>query len=602
VESRRPERREGYLPIQDYAAIGDGRTVALVGLDGAVDWLCLPNLDSPSAFAALLDADEGGSFRLEPVERYEASRRYVGETNLLETTYQTAEGTVRVTDAMTLPRVGLAPSRELVRRIEGLSGRARMRWSVEPHFDYGRARIRLSKRSGVPVATAANDGISISSWDAGDPRVDDSSIGAEFDVEQGSRALIVLGADHQEPLVLPSRDEVERRLDETRAWWKEWAESRRYEGPWRDEVLRSSLVLKLLIYAPSGAIAAAPTTSLPEAPAGERNWDYRYCWVRDSSLVLDMMLELGYGSDTHAFLWWILHASQMTHPRLQVLYALDGGMHVPEGDLPLAGYRGARPVRVGNGAAGQLQLDVYGDLFETAWLYVKDGNELDRDTGKRFAETADLVAEIWRRKDAGIWEVRGDTEHFTYSKIMCWVALERACRLAERGQVPDKGAARWRREADEIRRFVEENCWSEEKGTWVRSAGSSDLDASILLTPSLGFGRDVRTRLVSTIDSVRRELGDGPFVYRYRSDDALSGQEGAFLACSFWLVGSLAVCDRLDEACELMDELVGHANDVGLYSEEIDPASGDFLGNFPQALTHLSFIGAALAIARRTPS
>jgi GH15 family glucan-1,4-alpha-glucosidase len=598
--SRRPVRRDGYLPIQDYAAIGDGRTVALVGLDGAVDWLCLPYLDSPSAFGALLDAERGGSFTLEPAEPYEASRRYAGETNVLETAFETGSGTVRVTDALTRPHPGLSPSRELVRRVEGLSGRVALRWRAEPRFDYGRAKTGLGTRSGVPIATWGNDALSVSTWNAGEPGIDEGSIGAEFELEQGSRALIVLGADQQEPLVFPARDEVETRLDATEAFWKRWVNERTYDGPWRGEVIRSALALKLLIHSPSGAIAAAATTSLPETPGGERNWDYRYCWIRDASFVLDTVLELNCDAESHAFLWWILHASQLTHPKLQVLYTLDGSMHAPERDLPLAGYGGARPVRVGNEAAEQLQLDVYGDLFEAAWLYVREGrNDLDRDTGKRLAEIADLVSEIWREKDAGIWEVRSDREHFTHSKILCWVALDRACLLAGEGQVPAEGTERWRHAADEIRRFVEERCWSEQKQSYVRYVGSEELDAGLLLAPAVGFGReDGNGRLRSTVDAIRRELAEEPFVYRYKSADALEGEEGAFLACSFWLVGALATTGRIDEASALMEELVPLANDVGLYSEEIDQKTGDFLGNFPQGLTHLALIGAAVAIPR----
>jgi GH15 family glucan-1,4-alpha-glucosidase len=597
VTVRKPLRREGYLPISDYAAIGDGRTVALVGLDGSIDWLCLPNLDSESVFAALLDAERGGSFQLAPDVPYEASGRYLEDTNVLETTFSTADGTIRVTDALTLPRDGLAPGRELARRVECLSGRVPVRWRVRPRFGYGFGNTRLSMRDGIPVGTAGADAVSVRSWELGDAQIDGDGFGARTELEDGARALVVLGADHQEPLVFPSRDEAEQRLDATAVFWKRWAGARSYGGPWRDGVLRSALALKLLVYAPSGAYAAAPTTSLPETPGGERNWDYRYCWVRDSAFAMDALLELGCEEEAHAYLWWLLHASQLTHPKLQVLYQLDGGREANERELPLAGYAGARPVRVGNGAADQLQLDVYGDLFEMVWLYVCHAErELDRDTGKRLAKTADLVAELWREKDSGIWEVRGQPMHYTQSKAMCWVALDRACRLAERGQLPSRGAERWRAEAEKIRQFVEERCWSGEKGSYVQAEGSTDLDASILLALPLGFGDAERMR--TTVDTIRRELADGPLVWRYRSDDSLEGEEGAFLACSFWLVQALAVTNRGDEASELMEELLPLANDVGLYSEEMDGPSRDFLGNFPQALTHLALIEAALAISR----
>jgi GH15 family glucan-1,4-alpha-glucosidase len=589
---RAPLRRDGYLPIRDYAAIGDGRTVALVGLDGSIDWLCLPNVDSESVFGALVDSERGGSFELAPDEPYEASRRYVEDSNVLETTFTSAGGAVRVTDALTLPRDGLAPGRELVRRIECLAGHVPVRWEVRPRFGYGLAETQISVRDGIPVATSGADALSLRSWGLGA-----DGFTGRAELEDGARALLVLGADHQEPLVFPSRDEAERRLDATTEFWQRWAGERTYDGPWRDEVLRSALALKLLVYAPSGAYVAAPTTSLPETPGGGRNWDYRYCWVRDSAFAVDALLELGCKEEAHAYLWWLLHASQLTHPKLQVLYTLDGGKEADERDLPLAGYAGARPVRVGNGAAGQLQLDVYGDLFEMVWLYVcHAGNELDRDTGKRLAKTADLVADSWREKDSGIWEVRGQPLQYTQSKAMCWVALDRACRLAERGQLPGGAAERWRAEAVNIRRFVEERCWSEEKQSYVQAEGSSDLDASILIPVPLGFGDPERMR--TTVDAVRRELADGPLVWRYRSDDSLEGNEGAFLACSFWLARALAVTERIDEASELMEELLPLANDVGLYSEEMDGESRAFLGNFPQALTHLALIEAAMAVAQ----
>lgn len=591
--TRQPQRENGQLPIAEYAAIGDGRTVALVGTDGAVDWLCLPDLDSPSVFGRLLDPERGGSFELSPTEPYEASRRYDGETNVLETTFETASGAVRVTDALTLPRPGLAPSRELVRRVRGLSGAVPLRWRVQARYGYGLGEARLGRRSGRFVVTAGENAISVSAWDAGEPRIDDDAIGADFQLEAGAQATLVLGFDRQEPLVLPGRAEAEERLDATRRFWERWVGERTYHGPWRDEVFRSALVLKLLMHSPTGAIAAAPTTSLPEVLGGDANWDYRYCWIRDSAFTLDTMIELGCDEEAHAFLWWIMHASQLTHPELQVLYGLKGETKVEERELPLAGYGGAKPVRIGNAASEQLQLDVYGDLFETAWLYVGGGHDLDSDLSGRLAESADHVCDIWRKRDAGIWEVRGETQQYTHSKILCWVALDRACKLADEGYLSADKARRWRREADKITEFVQERCWSDEKRSYVRQIGSDELDAGILLAPPTGFGNgDGRMR--ATVDAVRRELTDGPLVYRYE------GEYGAFLACSFWLVSALATTGRTDEACELMEELLPLANDVGLYSEEMDPNTHEFLGNFPQGLTHLALIGAALAVERET--
>jgi GH15 family glucan-1,4-alpha-glucosidase len=594
-------RSGGYAPIGDYAVIGDGRTAALVALDGSIDWLCLPDLDSGSVFGALLDPERGGAFRLAPFERYGVKRRYVPKTNVLESTFITAEGVVRVTDAMPLPGPGLAPTREIARRIEGLTGQVSMRWEVEPRFDYGRAGTRLGRRGDVPVATAGRDALALLAFDAGEPNCSDQAITGEFVSRAGSRSLLALSAAHDEPLVFSPRDEVERRLETTLDYWRGWAASRHYDGPWKEAVVRSALALKLLIHAPSGAIAAAATTSLPEALGGVRNWDYRYAWVRDSSATLDALLRLGCPAEAEAFFWWLLHASQLTHPRVSVLYRLDGRADAPEQELAMSGYERSRPVRIGNGAASQLQLDVYGHLLQTAWLYAEAGGELDRDAAGRIAASADLVAEIWKNEDSGIWEVRSRPRHFTQSKMMCWVALDRASRLGEAGQIPAGNAARWRAEANAVRRFVDERCWSETFRSYVRFPGATETDAALLLPILLGYvpGQG-RARQRATVERIRAELGSGALIYRYRGEDGLPGREGAFLACSFWLVDALAQLGDVDSAVETMEALVGMANDVGLYAEEIDPQRGSFLGNFPQALVHLALVNAASTVEKAT--
>jgi GH15 family glucan-1,4-alpha-glucosidase len=346
-------------------------------------------------------------------------------------------------------------------------------------------------------------------------------------------------------------------------------------------------------------VAAAPTTSLPEAIGGERNWDYRYCWVRDSAFVLDALVSLGCTQEADAFFWWLMQASQLTHPRLQVLYRLDGGAHAREAELALEGYRRSHPVRVGNGALDQLQLDVYGDLLQTAWLYAKTRGSLDRDVARRLAETADLVARIWPSPDSGIWEVRSPPVHFTQSKMLCAVALDRAADLAEAGFLPGRQAQRWRDHAATVRAFVEDRSWSDAVGAYVRAPGTDELDAAVLLGTLFGYASPEDERMRRTVDAVRRHLGHGPFVFRYSGEDGLTGSEGAFLTCSFWLAEALARTGRHDDGAELFEGLLGLANDVGLYAEEIDPTTGAFLGNFPQALTHLALIRAALALAAR---
>jgi GH15 family glucan-1,4-alpha-glucosidase len=571
----------------------------LVAADGSIDWLCHPDLDSGSVFGAMLDAERGGAFRLAPAEPFAAERRYLDDSNLLETTYRTSRGAVRVTDAMPLPLSGLAPTRELVRSVEGLTGEVAMGWSIEPRFGYGQSRTQVGRRAGVPIAAAGSEAMAILSFEAGEPQVSADAIEGQFTARAGAQGLLALSIAHGDPLVFSPRSAIERRTAGTLDYWRSWSRERSYEGPWRDAVVRSSLALKLLIHAPSGAIAAAATTSLPEELGGVRNWDYRYSWIRDSSATLDALLSLGCPSEGDAFFWWLLHASQLTHPQVNVLYRLDGRAGLPESELDLSGYQGSRPVRIGNAAAPQRQLDAYGHLMQTAWLFVEAGGLLSADTSSRLASTADLVCSIWSDEDSGIWEVRGLTRHFTQSKMMCWVALDRACRLAADGHIPAKNASHWQAEASAIRRFVSDRCWSSERRSYMRFPGASETDASILLPTLMGYGADEdQEQLMATVRNIRAELGVGAHLHRYRGEDGLPGQEGAFLACAFWLVDVLGRLGEIEEASELMEELLAQSNDVGLYAEEIDPASGVFLGNFPQGLVHLALINAAVTLQR----
>jgi GH15 family glucan-1,4-alpha-glucosidase len=556
---------------------------------------------------AILDTARGGSFELSPVEPYESARRYLPGTNVLETTFSTDGGSVRVLDALTVSDEGLEPMRELARSIQGVAGNVAMRWRFAPRFDYGDGTPECGWRHGVPVATQGCNAVALASWNAGEPVWNAFVLSGHFDIASGGRALFALAAAHSEPLVLPARHAVEQRLAETIRFWESWTSQRKYDGRWREQVLRSALLLKLLIFAPSGASVAAPTTSLPEEIGGERNWDYRFCWTRDSHFAIDALLELGCYEDAKSLFWWFMQATAQTEPRLHPLYRLDGGPHIVERSLSLAGYRQSRPVRIGNAAIAQTQLDIYGHLFETAWLYSEGHQALDGDMGGVLARIADYVCDMWRQPDSGIWEVRNGPFHFTHSKVMCWVALDRAVRLADRGELPGRHAARWNHEAAAVAAYVETECWSEALGSYTRSAGDTHVDASLLMLPLIGYGmpraqtapnETSTARINGTIDAVIRELREGDFVYRYRAEDGLAGREGCFLNCSFWLVSALARVGRVDEATLLMERLVARANDVGLYAEEVDASTGAFLGNFPQALVHLALVDAAIAVDR----
>jgi len=590
-------RKDGYLPIRDYAAIGDGRTIALVGKDGSIDWLCLPNFDSGAVFARILDDEQGGSFRLAPTEPFEVERRYQKESNVLESTFRTSSGTVRVTDAMTLaPGEALVPQREIVRRAECVSGSVRLAWSIEPRFHFGVKPTRIERRGKRIVALSRGEALGLGAWDAGDPQVNGGRIESEHELHTGETALLSLAAAHHEPAFFAGREDTMHRLAHTERFWPKWAERAHYDGAWREPVLRSLLALKLLVFAPSGAVVAAPTTSLPEWIGGERNWDYRFTWLRDATYTFDALETLGYEDEARAFFWWIMHATQMTAPRLQVLYRIDGGKEADESFLDkLSGYRGSRPVRVGNGAADQVQLDVYGDVMHAIWLHAREHGDLGGETGRAVAKIADYVAEHWHEPDSGIWEVQSDPTHFVQSKAMCWVALDRAVKLAEAGVISDR-AEKWRAEADAIRAWVEESGWDDELGSFIRAPDLRELDASLLTLLLMDYDAE-EDRLRGTVDAVRRELAVGPLVARYLGEDGLEGEEGYFLTCSFWLADALARTGRTEEANELMAELVALANDVGLYAEEID-RDGAFLGNFPQGLTHLALIGAACSIAK----
>lgn len=593
---REPWRIDGYSPIGDYGVIGDGRSAALTALDGSIDWLCVDSFDGPTIFSALLDAERGGSFRLAPAVPFEAERRYLPETNVLETTFRTAEGAVRVTDAMGKPLLQPQDWQELVRRVEGLSGSVPMRWHVRPRlgWDLQRGEVEIHEPDATTIRFGRLTAV-VQSWEAGEQRVRDGDVCADVDVREGDEGLIALVFFQDQPRLYFDRAGFISRLDETCEYWRRVAEACHYDGPWREHVVRSALTLHLLLHEPSHAMVAAATTSLPERIGGPKNFDYRYCWLRDTSFALEAMMQLGYADHVHAALTWLLRVCERTHPRLTPFYGLDGAPRRSQRQIGLAGYRGSVPVLEGNAAGDQIQLGNYGDLFGAARMYVADGNTLGPDASHQLGGTIDYLCEIWRNPDASIWEV--DRADYAQGKLAAWSAFDSAIHLAEADAIAHDGdrLERWRRNRADVERFIEERCWSQERRTWTRfPEDSSQLDAGMLVATRSGYAEDKHERLSGTVEALRSELGDGPLLYRYTG---MPEEEGAFVACSFWLVESLAELGEEDEAAEVMDGILGYANDLGLLSEQVDP-SGELLGNMPQALSHLSLINAAFSIRR----
>lgn len=587
-----PYRTEGFVDLRSYAPIGDGRTIALVAQDGAVDWLPLPRLDSIPVFAAMLDASSGGRLELAPDAPFTVERRYLADTNVLETVFSTECGTIRVTDALNVGIDGPLPWTELARRVDGVDGEVTVRWRVAPGTCFNTAAPWTRKTQHGPVLRVGDLTLGVSASEGMDVVTTDQAVSGSFTVHAGQRRVVGMTASHGEPLMLSSAEDIDRNLDRTIEVWRRWTGQIDWTGPWREAVQRSVLMLKLLFQHPSGAIAAAATTSLPERLAGEMNWDYRYAWIRDAAYTLAVLRRLGIRSETHAAVSWLLRNARARGPQMGVFYRLDGSDPDPTQQYELTGWRGIGPVLTGNRADEQLQLSVFADLFDTVRLYADSGQVLDTGTGHLLTDFADRACDSWRQRDAGMWELP-DYEHYTSSKIGCWHALRCAVHLAEAGQMPGD-PERWAREADHIRDWVQQHCWSDEIGSYEWYPGSGKLDASILLHAGSGFDRG--QRMSATIDALTKELGSGPLLYRYSG--AQQAGEGAFVACAFWKVSALHHVGRSAEARELFDELVELANDVGVLPEMIDPADCAFWGNLPQGLSLLALVGAALDLAQ----
>ncbi|MFF8019042.1 glycoside hydrolase family 15 protein [Streptomyces sp. NPDC007929] len=583
--------------IEDYALIGDEQTAALVGTDGSVDWLCLPRFDSAACFARMLGDEDNGYWRIAPVGADRCTRRsYRPDTLVLDTEWETERGAVRVTDLM--PQRDRAP--DLVRVVEGLDGEVTLHSVLKLRFDYGSIIPWVRRADGHRVAVAGPD----STWLRSEPEVtswgEDYGTHAEFTVKKGEKVAFVLtwhpSHEPRPPLVDPY-DALRNSVED----WRAWVSRCRYDGPYRDAVVRSLITLKALTYAPTGGIVAAATTSLPEEPGGVRNWDYRYCWLRDSTLTLNALLAAGYQEEAEAWRNWLLRAVAGDPADLQIMYGVAGERRLPEFELPwLSGFVGSAPVRIGNDAVKQLQLDVYGEVMDSLSLARESGLSPQPDVWALQTALMDFLRTHWQQPDEGLWEVRGGRRQFVHSKVMVWVAVDRAVRTLELHPELDGDFDGWRALRDEVHREVCEKGYDPERNTFTQSYGSRELDAALLLIPRVGFLPPDDPRVIGTIDAVREELAHGGFLRRYSTDDAdvdgLPGGEGAFLVCSYWLADALHMTGRTKEARELFERLAGLANDVGLLSEEFDPVTGRHLGNFPQAFSHIGLVNTALAL------
>ncbi len=604
-----------YQPISDYGVIGDLHTVALVGKNGSIDWFCLPHFDSPSVFGSILDDQRGGHFQIAPCEtEFTTTQHYLPETNVLVTHFLSEEGVVEVTDFMPITEAEESEaSHLLIRRVQGVRGSMHLEMACNPAFNYARDEHRTAVIE-TNIATFTSDGLSIALTSGMPLENVNGGVSARFALEEGESTYFVLYESPLNDATVMDIDAgvVEDLFEDTVSYWRKWIAQSTYRGRWREMVHRSALVLKLLTYAPTGAIVAAPTTSLPEDLGGVRNWDYRYTWIRDAAFTVYGLMRIGLTDEAAHFMEWLEARCAELNPdgSLQIMYSIDGKHELVEETLDhLDGYAGSRPVRIGNGAYNQLQLDIYGELMDAVYLFNKYGAPISYDFWKHLTELINWVVDNWQRTDEGIWEVRGGQRHFVYSKLMSWVAVDRAIRLADKRSFPAP-RAKWLKVRDEIYEEIMEKGWNEELGAFTQSYGGEYLDASNLMMPLVFFLSPTDPRALKTLDAINRTPARGglvsnSLVYRYNPEhavDGLEGAEGTFNMCTFWLVEAMTRAGmqdhkRLERARLTFEQMLGYANHLGLYSEEIGPR-GEALGNFPQAFTHLSLISAAYNLDR----
>ncbi len=594
-----------FIPIEEHGIIGDLHTVALVSTDGTIDWYCCPSFDSPSVFASILDRERGGYFRIAPArEGWKPKQLYFPDTNVLVTRFLSPDGVGELQGFMAIPRDGEERHRNrLVRRVLCVRGEMRFRLEIRPRFNYGRDEHELERSEhGVTFRSPA---LTLALQSPVALAVDERDAYAEFTLRAGETATFVL--ERVEPDYVPrphSEAETREAYERTIEFWRRWLAQSRYRGRWREMVNRSALTLKLLTYKPTGAIVAAPTASLPEQVGGPRNWDYRYTWIRDASFSLYALLSLGFTEEAASFMGWLTdrfrECLRGESGPLQIMYGIDGRAELPEETLDhFEGYRGSAPVRIGNGAADQLQLDIYGELIDSVYLYNKYGEPISHDAWQDLRRIVDWVSENWDQADEGVWETRGGRQKFTYSRLMSWVAIERAIRVARHRGLP-ADLVRWSRGRDAIYEQIMERGWNEGRRAFVQHYETDVLDASLLLMPLVKFVSPTDPRWLSTLDAITTELVEDSLVYRYNakaSPDGVEGDEGTFSICSFWYVEALTRAGRLDDARLAFERMLTYANHVGLYAEQI-AHTGEQFGNFPQAFTRLALISAAVNLDR----
>ena len=589
--------------IHDHGIIGDCRSAALINRWGTLDWLCWPRFDSPAIFAGILDATRGGWWRICPSTPLSSTRAYVQDTNLLKTTIESSTGVLVLTDLMPVAsevfkRTVPVPDHEIVRQVECTAGEVEVDFDFYPRPNYGQQSGIIRDRGSLGMQIRVGRGV-YSLYASIHLPCQDTRVQSLIRMKRGEKIQFSLRYSEESPAVLPIFGQsVEESILRSIAWWQDWAGRASYEGPYRESVVRSALVLKLLTYSPSGAVIAAPSTSLPELVGGDLNWDYRYCWLRDAALTIRALLGLGYQEEAGSFMDWMLHATRLTSPELRILYNVYGGVAQRELCLEaLSGYKDSRPVRIGNAARDQLQLDVYGEVIDAAAQYAFHGGEFDADMRKALAQFGNYVVKHWQEPDEGIWEPRSGREAHTHSRLLCWTALDRLLKLSAQGHLDHSNVTSFKTAREMIRKQIRKQAWNSEIQSYVSVIGGQDFDASLLLISWYGFEKADSKRMQLTYRALKQHLrADDCLLYRYRTEPP----EGAFAICCFWEAEFLALGGgSLHAAHQLFRRLLAFQNDLGLYAEEIDPSTGAALGNFPQAFTHVGLIGAALSIQER---